>query len=74
MATIESQSPELVSHLRKSLVSAILGDVDTSLNALAGTDLIPCGRRLAAPALDRRPVPAQPRQGGKRSVLSPAST
>jgi nucleoside-diphosphate-sugar epimerase len=74
MAALESQSPELVSHLRKSLVSAILGDVDTFLNALAGTDLVPCARPLAASAPDRRPVPAQPRLEGKRSILRPAST
>jgi nucleoside-diphosphate-sugar epimerase len=74
MATIESQSPELVSHLRKSLVSAILGDVDAFLNALAGTELVSCARSQTVSAPQHKPVLAQPRMLGKAAIPEPAST
>jgi nucleoside-diphosphate-sugar epimerase len=74
MAAIESGSPELLTHLRESLISAILGDVDTFLNALAGTELVPCAQPLAASAPGRRPALAQPWLASKRPVLGQAST
>jgi len=36
MAVIESQSPELMSHLREGLVQAILGDVDGFITIVTG--------------------------------------
>jgi len=73
MAAIESQSQELMSHLRESLVQAILGDVDGCLNIL--TDMQPTlpERAQAAPAPDRQPVFVEPRLEGRPSVVKPVS-
>ena len=74
MAVIESRSPDLVKRLRESLVSAILGDVDRSLNIVAGADLISCARSQVRASLDRQPALAQLRPETRLSSLRPVST
>jgi len=74
MAVIESQSQELMSRLRESLVQAILGDVDGCLNILTGMQPTLPVRAKAAPAPDRQPVSVEPQLESRPSVATaPAS-
>ena len=74
MAVIESQSQELMSPLRESLVQAILGDVDGCLNILTGMQPTLPVRAKAAPAPDRQPVSVEPQLESRPSVATaPAS-
>jgi len=74
MAVIESQSQELMSRLRESLVQAVLGDVDGFLNVLTGIELTPPGRPQATLTLDRQPEFIQPQLVGRPSALEPVSS
>jgi nucleoside-diphosphate-sugar epimerase len=73
MAVAESQSQELMSRLRESLVQAILGDVDGCLNILTGMQPTLPVRAQAAPAPDRQPVFVEPPLEGRPSVVEPVS-
>jgi nucleoside-diphosphate-sugar epimerase len=73
MAVIESQSPELISRLRESLVSALLGNVDEFLSILTATELAPCMPSGTIATPHRQPSRTQLRQDGKLPVLRPAS-
>jgi nucleoside-diphosphate-sugar epimerase len=78
MAVIESQSQELMSRLRESLVQAVLGDVDGFLNILTGMQPTPPVlspvegpmRAQAAPAPDGQPLLVEPRLEGRPSVVT----
>jgi len=61
MAVVESRSPELMGHLRESLVRVIQGDIDEFLNTLTGMQLPSSGRANVAPVLERQPVFIEPR-------------
>jgi len=71
MAVVESQSQELMSRLRESLVQAILGDIDGFLNILTGMQPILPMRAKAAPAPDRQPVIVEPRPEGRPPMVKP---
>ena len=70
MAVVESQSQELMSRLRESLVQAVLGDVDGFLNILTGMQPTPPVWAQAAPAPDRQPVFVEPRLEGRPSAVT----
>jgi nucleoside-diphosphate-sugar epimerase len=73
-AVIESQSQELMSRLRESLVQAILGDVDGCLNILTGMQpTLPVRAKAAPAAPDRQPVFAETGLRGRPSVVEPVS-
>jgi nucleoside-diphosphate-sugar epimerase len=65
MTVIESQSQELESRLRKSLVQAMLGDIDGFLDTLTGTRLNPDMRARAGPVPDDQLVFVEPRMEGR---------
>jgi len=71
MAVIESQSLELMGHLRESLVQAILGDVDGFLNTLTGMQPIQPVLAEAASAPARQPVLVEPRPEDRQLVVGP---
>ncbi len=71
MAVVESQSQDLMSRLRESLVQAILGDIDGFLNILTGMQPILPMRAKAAPAPDRQPVIVEPRPEGRPPMVKP---
>jgi nucleoside-diphosphate-sugar epimerase len=60
MATIESQSHELITRLREGFAQLVLGDLDGFLNILAGMDLTPPMRLQAALPLERQYLVVEP--------------
>lgn len=71
MAVIESQSEELMSRLRESLVQAILGDMDGFLNALTDMRLAPSVQTQTISVLDREPMLVASRRETRPSVVEP---
>jgi nucleoside-diphosphate-sugar epimerase len=60
MATIESQSHELITRLREGFAQLVLGDLDSFLSILAGMDLTPPLRLQATLPLDRQYLVVEP--------------
>jgi hypothetical protein len=73
MAVVESQSQELIGHLRESLVQVILGDVDGFLNSLTRMQLPPPGRAQVAWIPGHQSVFVESRPEGRPSMAQPVS-